>query len=87
MIDGYGKAGMFEKMENSLTDMIENENCQSDVFTLNPLIGSYGNGGKIDKMEKWYDEFQLMGIKPDIKTFNMMIKSYGKQACTIRCRV
>ncbi|CAL5201682.1 unnamed protein product [Lathyrus oleraceus] len=78
IIDGYGKAGMFEKMENSLTDMIENENCQPDVFTLNSLIGSYGNGGKIDEMEKWYDEFQLMGIKPDIKTFNMMIKSYGK---------
>ncbi|CAK8565036.1 unnamed protein product [Lathyrus sativus] len=78
IIDGYGKAGMFEKMENSLIDMIENENCQPDVFTLNSLIGSYGNGGKIDEMEKWYDEFQLMGIKPDIKTFNMMIKSYGK---------
>ncbi|KAL5078078.1 hypothetical protein RYX36_017062 [Vicia faba] len=78
IIDGYGKAGMFEKMENSLTDMIENENCQPDIFTLNSLIGSYGNGGKIDQMEKWYDEFQLMGIKPDIKTFNMMIKSYGK---------
>ncbi|XP_058766622.1 pentatricopeptide repeat-containing protein At3g53170-like isoform X1 [Vicia villosa] len=78
IIDGYGKAGMFEQMENSLTDMIENENCQPDIFTLNSLIGSYGNGGKIDQMEKWYDEFQLMGIKPDIKTFNMMIKSYGK---------
>ncbi|PNX93950.1 pentatricopeptide repeat-containing protein at3g53170-like protein [Trifolium pratense] len=78
IIDGYGKAGRFEQMENSLTDMIENENCQPDVFTLNSLIGSYGNGGKIDKMEQWYDEFQLMGIKPDIKTFNMIIKSYGK---------
>lgn len=78
IIDGYGKAGMFEHMENSLTDMIENDNCQPDVFTLNSFIGSYGNGGQIDKMEKWYDEFQLMGIKPDTKTFNMMIKSYGK---------
>ncbi|RHN66289.1 putative pentatricopeptide [Medicago truncatula] len=48
IIDGYGKADMFEKMENSLTDMIENENCQPDVFTLNSLIGSYGNGRKID---------------------------------------
>ena len=78
IIDGYGKAGMFEHMENSLTDMVESGNCQPDVFTLNSIIGAYGNGGQIDKMEKWYDEFQLMGIKPDIKTFNMMIKSYGK---------
>ncbi|XP_061364548.1 pentatricopeptide repeat-containing protein At3g53170 [Gastrolobium bilobum] len=78
IIDGYGKASMFEHMENSLIDMIENGNCQPDVFTLNSIVGSYGNGGVIDKMEKWFDEFQLMGIKPDIKTFNMMIKSYGK---------
>ncbi|XP_024632879.1 pentatricopeptide repeat-containing protein At3g53170 [Medicago truncatula] len=42
--DGDGKAGMFETMENSLTDMIENENCQPYVFMLNSLIGSYGNG-------------------------------------------
>ncbi|CAL0326223.1 unnamed protein product [Lupinus luteus] len=78
IIDGYGKAGMFEHMENSLMDMVENGNCQPDIFTLNSFVGAYGNAGKIDKMEKWYDEFKLMGIKPDIKTFNMMIKSYGK---------
>jgi len=78
IIDGYGKAGKFEKMENSLTDVIDNENCQPDVFTLNSLIGSYGNGRKIDRMEKWYDEFQLMDVTPDIKTFSMMIKSFGK---------
>ncbi|KAF1866283.1 hypothetical protein Lal_00024287 [Lupinus albus] len=78
IIDGYGKVGMFEQMENSLMDMVENGNCQPDIFTLNSFVGAYGNAGQIDKMEKWYDEFKLMGIKPDIKTFNMMIKSYGK---------
>ncbi|KAL1309558.1 hypothetical protein AAHE18_17G186000 [Arachis hypogaea] len=80
IIDGYGKAGMFEHMENSLADMVESGNCQPDVFTLNSIIGAYGEGRKIDKMEKWYDEFQLMGVKADLKTFNMMIKSYGKAA-------
>ncbi|XP_057728734.1 pentatricopeptide repeat-containing protein At3g53170 isoform X2 [Arachis stenosperma] len=78
IIDGYGKAGMFEHMENSLADMVESGNCQPDVFTLNSIIGAYGEGRKIDKMEEWYDEFQLMGVKADLKTFNMMIKSYGK---------
>ncbi|KAK7324308.1 hypothetical protein VNO77_27841 [Canavalia gladiata] len=78
IINGYGKAGMFEHMENSLNDMIEKGNCHPDVFTLNSFVGAYGNGGQIDKMEKWYDEFQLMGIRPDLTTFNMMIKSYGK---------
>jgi len=29
-------------------------------------------------MEKRYSEFQLMGVEPDTKTFNIMIKSYGK---------
>ncbi|TKY57483.1 Pentatricopeptide repeat-containing protein [Spatholobus suberectus] len=78
IIDGYGKAGMFEQMDNTLNDMIENGNCHPDVFTLNSFVGAYGNAGQIDKMEKWYDEFQLMAVKPDITTFNMMIKSYGK---------
>ncbi|XP_028776288.1 pentatricopeptide repeat-containing protein At3g53170 [Neltuma alba] len=78
IIDGYGKVGMFEQMEYSLTNMIEIGNCQPDVFTLNSLVGAYGNSGQIENMEKWYEEFQLMGIKPDIKTFNIMIRSYGK---------
>ncbi|KAI4323435.1 hypothetical protein L6164_023041 [Bauhinia variegata] len=78
IIDGYGKARMFEQMENSLTNMIESGSCVPDIFTLNSILGAYGNSGQIENMEKWYDEFQLMGIKPDIKTFNIMIRSYGK---------
>ncbi|XP_058225303.1 pentatricopeptide repeat-containing protein At3g53170 [Rhododendron vialii] len=78
IIDGYGKAKLFEPMENSLTDMIESDACNPDVFTLNSFIGTYGNCGKIVEMEKWFEEFQLMGIGPDIKTFNILIKSYGK---------
>lgn len=78
LIHGYGKAKMFELMEESLTNMIESGTCLPDVYTLNSFIGAYGNGGQIEKMEKWYDEFQLMRIRPDIKTFNILLKSYGK---------
>ncbi|KAF6136022.1 hypothetical protein GIB67_006914 [Kingdonia uniflora] len=78
IIDGYGKAGMFELMESSLTEMIETGSCLPDVFTLNTFTWAYGNAGDIDKMERWYDEFQHMGVKPDIKTFNILIRSYGK---------
>ncbi|KAJ4843325.1 hypothetical protein Tsubulata_020931 [Turnera subulata] len=79
IVDGYGKTKMFKEMENVLTDMVESGSSIPDIFTCNSVIGAYGNSGKIDKMEKWYDEFQLMGIKPDIKTFNILIKSYGKK--------
>ncbi|KAF3437935.1 hypothetical protein FNV43_RR20691 [Rhamnella rubrinervis] len=78
LIHGYGKAEMFELMEESLKNMIERGSCLPDVYTLNSFIGAYGNSGKIEEMEKWYDEFQLMGIRPDIKTFNILLKSYGK---------
>ncbi|EEF44586.1 pentatricopeptide repeat-containing protein At3g53170 [Ricinus communis] len=78
IINGYGKAKMFREMENSLTNMIEIGNSVPDLFTFNSVIGAYGNSGRIEKMEKWYNEFQLMGISPDIKTFNILIKSYGK---------
>ncbi|KAH7833820.1 hypothetical protein Vadar_010014 [Vaccinium darrowii] len=78
IIDGYGKAKLFELTENSLMDMIESDACNPDVFTLNSFIGAYGYRGKIEEMEKWFDEFQIMGIRPDVKTFNILIKSYGK---------
>ncbi|KAK8283054.1 hypothetical protein V6Z12_D08G067800 [Gossypium hirsutum] len=78
IIDGYGKAELFEDMENLLTDMIESGDSLPDIFTFNSIIGAYGNSGQIEKMEKWYEEFQLMGIRPDINTFNILIKSFGK---------
>lgn len=78
IIDGYGKAALFEQMEDLLTDMIENSTCLPDVFTFNSVIAAYGNSGQIEKMQSWFDEFQLMGIKPDIVTFNILIKSFGK---------
>ncbi|XVF22924.1 hypothetical protein REPUB_Repub12eG0212700 [Reevesia pubescens] len=78
IIDGYGKAEMFEEMESILTDMIESGDSLPDIFTFNSIVGAYGSSGQIEKMENWYDEFQLMGIRPDINTFNILIKSFGK---------
>ncbi|KAK9147505.1 hypothetical protein Scep_006262 [Stephania cephalantha] len=78
LIDGYGKAEMFELMENSFSDMLETQGCHPDVFTLNSFLWAYGNAGMIEKMEKWYEEFQHMRLAPDIKTFNILIRSYGK---------
>ncbi|CAN4076838.1 unnamed protein product [Withania somnifera] len=78
IINGYGKAKLFERMESSLANMIESETAFPDVFTLNSVIGSYGSCGELEKMEKWYEEFQVMGIKPDVMTFNILIKSYGR---------
>ncbi|KAK9054403.1 hypothetical protein SSX86_025481 [Deinandra increscens subsp. villosa] len=78
IIDGYGKAGLFELMENMLSDMLEDGTCLPDVFTFNSVIGAYGDSRMIVEMEKWFDEFQLMGIKPSVVTFNILIKSYGK---------
>ncbi|XP_039141366.1 pentatricopeptide repeat-containing protein At3g53170 [Dioscorea cayenensis subsp. rotundata] len=77
IIDGYGKAGMLEEMENSLSEMLESGSCLPDIFTMNTVIGAYGKSGKIDKMEGWYSEFQHMGIEPDVNTFNILIRSYG----------
>lgn len=78
IIDGYGKAKMYELMDSALNEMIESGSSLPDIFTLNSFLWAYGNDNQIEKMEKWYNEFQLMGIKPDIKTFNIMVRSYGK---------
>uniref|UniRef100_A0ACD6A1R5 Uncharacterized protein n=2 Tax=Avena sativa TaxID=4498 RepID=A0ACD6A1R5_AVESA len=78
MIDGYGKAGMLEEMENALSNMLEGGDSVPDIYTMNSIVWAYGNRGRVDDMEKWYGEFQLMGVEPDTRTFNIMIKSYGK---------
>lgn len=78
LIDGYGKTKQFELMESLLKDMIRNSNCRPDIFTFNSVMGAYGGCGRIKEMEKWFDEFQLMGLKPDVMTYNILIKSYGK---------
>ncbi|CAN1245009.1 Pentatricopeptide repeat-containing protein At3g53170 [Linum grandiflorum] len=73
-----GTTVTFVEMENSLAEMVENGSSVPDVFTLNSVIGACGRSLQIEKMEKWYEEFQLMGVQPDIKTFNILIRSYGK---------
>ncbi|KAJ0962131.1 hypothetical protein J5N97_029959 [Dioscorea zingiberensis] len=77
IIDGYGKAGMLEEVEVSLSEMLESGSCLPDIFTMNSVIGTHGKRGKIDKMEDWYNEFQHMGIEPNVNTFNILIRSYG----------
>ncbi|RWW02730.1 hypothetical protein GW17_00034166 [Ensete ventricosum] len=78
IIDGYGKAGMLEEMEDHLSSMLESGKCLPDIFTMNSFIWAYGSVGRVEEMERWYDEFQHMGVDPDLQTFNILIKSYGK---------
>lgn len=79
LIDGYGKAGMFQEMEDVLAQMLISENCKPDEWTMNAIIRVFGNIGKIEIMEKWYQRFQNIGIQPDIRTFEILISSYAKE--------
>ncbi|XP_020575681.1 pentatricopeptide repeat-containing protein At3g53170 [Phalaenopsis equestris] len=78
LIDGYGKAGLVNEMENCLSLMLESGSCVPDIFTLNSILSAFGHRRRISEMEKRYIEFQHMGIDPDLTTFNILIKSYGK---------
>lgn len=84
IIDGYGKAAMFEEMEGALSTMLESGSNVPDIYTMNSVVGAYGNHGRTDEMEKSYSEFQLMGVEPDTKTFNIMIRSYGKAGMYVK---
>ncbi|XP_073025193.1 uncharacterized protein [Primulina eburnea] len=56
------------------------------VYALNGLFdeafvvvnGCYDSCGRIKEMEDWFDDFQIMRIKPDVMTYNIPIMSYGK---------
>ncbi|CAL1412010.1 unnamed protein product [Linum trigynum] len=78
LIDSYGKAKMFMEMEATLVQMLSEQNCAPDVWTMNSAMRAFGGSGQIEMMEKCYDKFQSSGIEPNIKTFNILLDSYGK---------
>ncbi|KAK9913053.1 hypothetical protein M0R45_036879 [Rubus argutus] len=96
LIDGYGKAEMFELMEDSLTNMIESGSCLPDVFTFNSFPWRLWESGQIDKMEKCAygragdinkmgELFLVMEEKkcvPDHITFATMIQACNAQGMT-----
>ncbi|EXB96384.1 hypothetical protein L484_023104 [Morus notabilis] len=78
LIDAYGKARKFAEMEAVLVEMLQQEECEPDVWTMNSTLRAFGGSGQIETMEKCYDKFQRAGIEPNIKTFNILLDSYGK---------
>ncbi|XVF32191.1 hypothetical protein REPUB_Repub17cG0060800 [Reevesia pubescens] len=78
LIDAYGKAKMFQEMEMTLVEMLREKDCEPDVWTMNSIIRAFGSSGQIETMEKCYEKFQSAGILPNIKTFNILLDSYGK---------
>uniref|UniRef100_A0A2P2JB27 Pentatricopeptide repeat-containing protein n=3 Tax=Rhizophora mucronata TaxID=61149 RepID=A0A2P2JB27_RHIMU len=78
VIDAYGKAKMFLEMEATLVDMLSQQNCKPDVWTMNSTLRAFGGSGQIEMMEKCYEKFQSAGIEPNIKTFNILLDSYAK---------
>ncbi|ESQ32426.1 hypothetical protein EUTSA_v10004021mg [Eutrema salsugineum] len=78
LIDAYGKAKMFVEMESTLIQMLGEEDCKPDSWTMNSTLRAFGGTGQIEMMENCYDKFQSSGIEPNIRTFNILLDSYGK---------
>ncbi|ERN01986.1 hypothetical protein AMTR_s00045p00075400 [Amborella trichopoda] len=79
VLGGYGKAGMFDKMEELLSKMLESSSCNPDVWTMNIILGLFGNVGQVEEMERWYERFRSIGISPETRTLNILIGAYGKK--------
>ncbi|KAG7014506.1 Pentatricopeptide repeat-containing protein, chloroplastic, partial [Cucurbita argyrosperma subsp. argyrosperma] len=77
-IDAYGKAKMFAEMESILVEMLSDDGCKPDVWTMNSTLRGFGSSGQLETMEKCYEKFQGAGIQPNIQTFNILLDSYGK---------
>ncbi|XP_068665719.1 pentatricopeptide repeat-containing protein At5g48730, chloroplastic-like [Aristolochia californica] len=78
LVDAYGKAGRFAEMEATLSVMLQGQDCNPDVWTMNATLRAFGGSGQIETMESCYEKFQNAGINPNIKTFNILLDSYGK---------
>ncbi|KAK2414159.1 LOW protein: PPR containing protein [Trifolium repens] len=78
LIDAYGKSKRFSEMESTLLEMLADQDCEPDVWTMNSTLRAFGNLGQIETMERCYDKFQASGIQPNVQTFNILLDSYGK---------
>ncbi|CAE6229172.1 unnamed protein product [Arabidopsis arenosa] len=78
LIDAYGKAKMFVEMESTLIQMLGEDDCKPDSWTMNSTLRAFGGNGQIEMMENCYEKFQRSGIEPNIRTFNILLDSYGK---------
>ncbi|KAL0333079.1 UNVERIFIED_CONTAM: Pentatricopeptide repeat-containing protein, chloroplastic [Sesamum calycinum] len=78
LLDAYGKAKRFIEMESLLVQMLRQRECQPDEWTMNSSLRAFGGSGQIEMMEKCYEKFLRAGIEPNIKTFNILLDSYGK---------
>lgn len=79
VLSGYGKAGKYGDMERVLSGMLESDASKPDVWTMNTILGLFGNKGQVEYMEKWYEKFRTIGIEPETRTFNILIGAYGKK--------
>ncbi|KAI4354358.1 hypothetical protein L6164_003228 [Bauhinia variegata] len=78
LIDAYGKAKKFQEMESILVEMLADEHCKPDVWTMNSTLRAFGSIGQIETMERCYEKYQNSGIQPNVQTFNILLDSYGK---------
>ncbi|RVW98086.1 Pentatricopeptide repeat-containing protein, chloroplastic [Vitis vinifera] len=74
----HAKTVWFAEMESTLLEMLREGKCEPDVWTMNSTLRAFGSSGQIETMEKCYEKFQSAGIEPNIKTFNILLDSYGK---------
>ncbi|BAB09426.1 unnamed protein product [Arabidopsis thaliana] len=68
----------FVEMESTLIQMLGEDDCKPDSWTMNSTLRAFGGNGQIEMMENCYEKFQSSGIEPNIRTFNILLDSYGK---------
>ncbi|KAM0860888.1 hypothetical protein ACQ4PT_046251 [Festuca glaucescens] len=76
IIDGLGKAGKLEEMENALSNMLEGGENVPDTYAMNSIVWAYGNRGRVDDMEKWL--MKIQGVKPNAITYCSVVNGYSK---------
>lgn len=78
LLDFYQSKEMFAEIE-ILVKRMKEKNCRPNHQSYNTLIDSYIKRGLLDKAEEVYDEMNNYGgIKPNTKTYGLMIEAFGK---------
>ncbi|CAI5951453.1 unnamed protein product [Closterium sp. NIES-65] len=75
----YGKGGQVEEVRETYQTMLE-QGCFPNLFTFNILLDIYGKNKLFADVAWVMDELATSGIKPDVVTWNTLIRCYAGDA-------
>ncbi|KAK9668940.1 hypothetical protein RND81_13G097200 [Saponaria officinalis] len=74
LVEGYGRAGLFDEMLQSVSQM-EDSGFALDTISSNMVLSSYGLHNELSQMVFWLRKIKTLDIALSVRTYNSVLNS------------